>query len=129
MSVDRVCRATDRRRFLKLVGMAGLTSTLAGPAIALAQSRGEKAPKPASKPAKAKSKAAKSAPPSTDEPPKISDDARSLTDVIRRRYGAHLTEGQLERIAEELTWRLRGGEALRKSKLVNADEPDVTFFA
>lgn len=127
MPTPSVTRMSDRRRFLKLVGMAGLSSTLAGPALALAQSSSSGKAK-----LKTKSKPAvkpKPASPPAAEPPEISEDARALAGVIKRRYGAHLTDAQLEDIAKELTWRLRSGESLRKLQLTNGDEPDFIFKA
>ncbi|MGH7729947.1 MAG: hypothetical protein ACRENJ_01705, partial [Candidatus Eiseniibacteriota bacterium] len=60
-------------------------------------------------------------------PAEISEDARSLADIVRRRYGKHLTSDQLEAITRELDGRLQGGKRLRDSKLLNGDEPDFTF--
>jgi hypothetical protein len=116
--------APGRRRFIKTVGMAGLSSALVPPILALAQT---------SAPAKPDSAAARAAakPDSTaaNAPPDISEDARSLVEIVRRRYGKHLTPDQLEGIARELNGRLAAGKALREAKLTNSDEPDVTFRA
>jgi hypothetical protein len=60
-------------------------------------------------------------------PPEISEDARSLAEIIRRRYGKHLDNDQLEGVTRELDSRLRGGKAMRDVKLANGDEPDFTF--
>lgn len=115
-----------RRRFLKVVGLAGLTSTLAAP-LALAQSSsssgGAKQPEqPAAKPQPP------AAPPS-DAPPEISDEGRALAAVVRQRYGQHLSAEQMTEIEKELTWRMRAGAALRKLGLPNGAEPDFTFKA
>ncbi len=110
----------DRRRFLKTVGVAGLAAAIAP--SALAQSAG---PRPAGSPAPADSAAA----PAPPAPPEISDDARSLAEIVRRRYGAHLTPEQLEAVTRELNNRVQGGRRLRESRLANGDEPDVTFRA
>jgi hypothetical protein len=112
--------APDRRRFLTTLGIAGLSTALAPPIQALAQATN---PPPAATPAKPDSA---TAPPA---PPDISEDARSLTEIIRRRYGKHLTPDQLEGIARELNGRIAAGRVLRDSKLTNGDEPDVTFHA
>jgi len=109
--------APDRRRFLATIGIAGLSTALTPPIQALAQA----ANPPAATPAKPDTAAA---PPA---PPEISEDARSLAEIIRRRYGKHLTPDQLEAVTRELNGRIQGGRTLRDSKLVNADEPDVTF--
>ena len=113
--------AADRRRFLKTVGLAGLSSALAPTVVAFAQSA---TPPAGSTPAKPDSAVAPAAPAG---PPEISEDARSLAEIVRRRYGKHLTPEQLEAVARELDGRIRGGKALREAKLTNGDEPDVTF--
>jgi hypothetical protein len=110
--------ATDRRRFLKTVGLAGLSSALAPSVVAFAQSA---TPPAGSTPAKPDSAAAPAG------PPEISEDARSLAEIVRRRYGKHLTSEQLEAVARELDGRVRAGKTLREAKLTNGDEPDVTF--
>jgi len=112
--------APDRRRFLVTIGIAGLSSALTSPMRAFAQA----APPPAGAPAaKPDTTAAPTA------PPEITEDARSLAEIVRRRYGKHLTPDQLEAIARELNGRIQGGRALKDTKFVNADEPDVTFHA
>lgn len=117
--------APGRRRFLKTVGIAGLTTTIAAPILGLAQTP---APPGAAKPdtTSARRDSAAAAPAG---PAEISEDARTLAEIVRRRYGKHLTPDQLEAIARDLDGRLRGGKALREAKLTNADEPDVTFRA
>jgi len=117
---------TDRRRFLKLVGMAGLTSTLAGAPLALAQptrSPGSKVAKPVPVPEPV-------APaPRDDKPPEISEDAKTLAGIIERRYGKHLNTKQLEAVTRELNDRVQAGQRLRAVKFGNHDEPDFTFKA
>ena len=113
--------APDRRRFLATLGIAGLSTALAPPIQALAQAANPPAAPAA--PAKPDTAAAPAA------PPEISEDARSLAEIIRRRYGKHLTPDQLEGIARELNGRITAGRSLRDSKLANGDEPDVTFHA
>ncbi|HKQ57398.1 MAG TPA: hypothetical protein VJY35_05985 [Candidatus Eisenbacteria bacterium] len=110
----------DRRRFLKTLGLAGLSSTLVPRALALAQSA---TPPAGATPAKPDSVAAPA------PPAEISEDARSLAEIVRRRYGKHLTPDQMEAITRELDGRVQAGKRLRESKLTNADEPDVTFHA
>ena len=112
--------ARARRSFIKAVGLAGLSSALAPPLLALAQS----APPPG------KGDAAPAKPDSASTPalpPEISEDARALAEIVRRRFGKHLTPEQLEDVARELDSRVRGGQTLRKTTLANSDEPDVTF--
>ncbi len=112
----------DRRRFLKAIGLAGLSSALAPSTLAFAQSV---TPPGGGAPAKPDSTGA----PTPAAPPEISEDARSLAEIVRRRYGKHLTPEQLEAVTRELDGRLTGGKRLRESKLANGDEPDFTFHA
>ena len=112
----------DRRRFLKTLGLAGLSSALAPSALALAQSA---TPPSGAAPAKPDSAAA----PAPAGPPEIAEDARSLAEIVRRRYGKHLTPEQLEAVTREIDGRIQGGKRLRETKLANGDEPDVTFHA
>jgi hypothetical protein len=110
----------DRRRFLKTMSLAGISSVLVPPVLALAQSAS-----PPGKPAGAKPDSV--AAPAPSGPPEISEDARSLAEVVRRRYGKHLTPEQLEAVTREIDGRIRGGKVLRDATLTNGDEPDVTF--
>jgi len=112
-----------RRRFLKRVGMAGLAS-LSAPALALAQA----APAAPRKRGAAPKRQPASAPVS-EKPPAISEDARALAAIVKRRYGQHLAPGQLEAVTKEIQNRLEGGKALRAAGLANRDEPDFTFQA
>lgn len=112
----------DRRRFLQSAGLAGLASLWA-PALAAAQAKAP--PERATEP----KEEAKAATPPAPKPPEISDDARALAEVLKRRYGQHLTPEQLEAVTREIENRLQGGRALRAAKLANADEPDFTFRA
>lgn len=114
--------ALDRRRFLQIVGF-GMSTTLGAPAFAMAQ--GAASPPP-SKPAPPPAAAAPAAPAG---PSDLSEDARSLTEIVRRRYGKHLTPDQLESVARELDGRVQGGRRLKDAKLANGDEPDFTFKA
>jgi hypothetical protein len=117
--------APGRRRFIKTVGMAGLSSALVPPIIALAQTGA-----PAAKPEAAAAPATPAKPDSAAPgPPEISEDARSLAEIVRRRYGKHLTPDQIEGIARELNGRIAAGKTLREAKLTNSDEPDITFRA
>jgi hypothetical protein len=117
----------DRRRFLRAVGLAGLSSTLVPTALALAQ-----APPPggvAAKPDSAATPAAR--PDSTAAPAKeeISEDAWALAGIIRRRYGRHLSDEQLASIARDFDGDLKAFPRLHAVKLANGDEPDFTFHA
>lgn len=123
MSRSPQAPAHDRRRFLRTIGLAGLSSALTPTALALAQAT---TPSGAARSAKSDSTAAPTAP---TVPSEISEEARSLADIVRRRYGKHLTPDQLEAVTRELDGRVQGGKRLRESKLANGDEPDFTFHA
>ena len=111
----------QRRRLLRALSLAGLTS-LGAPALAMGQA----------KPDSARGGAPPGPPggaPVATKPPEISDDARTLAEIVKRRYGEHLTPEQLESVTKEIENRLQGGKALRAAKLANGDEPDFTFHA
>lgn len=110
----------ERRRFLQSAGLAGLAS-LCAPAMVAAQTK-------SAAPGGARPDSA-AAPPAAAKPPEISDDARALAEVLKRRYGQHLTPEQIEAVTKEIENRLQGGKALRAAKLANGDEPDFTFHA
>lgn len=116
----------DRRRFLQIVGL-GVTSSVSGAVVALAQTAGSgSAPKAAGSAAPADS--AKTAAAAAG-PPEIGEDARTLAEIVRRRYGKHLTPDQLEAVTRELDQRVQGGRRLKDAKLANGDEPDFAFKA
>jgi hypothetical protein len=113
----------DRRRFLVTLGLAGVSSALTPTVIAFAQT-------PATPPAAAAQPDSAAAPaptPAPTPPAEISEDARSLAEIVRRRYGKHLSADQLEAVTRELDGRIQGGKRLRESTLANGDEPDFTF--
>lgn len=112
-----------RRRFLQVVGL-GLSSALGGAAFAQTSGSGSSAAPPGAKPA---APAAPATPAATAGPAPISEDARNLAEIVRRRYGQHLTAEQLEAVTRELDQRIQGGRRLRDAKLANGDEPDFTF--
>ena len=111
--------AQARRRFLKTVGLAGLSSALAPAALSFAQSS---APPPADS-----SSAGAPAPATPPEPP--SEDAWALAAIIRRRYGKQLSAEQIDSIAKDFDGDLKAGKRLHEVKLENGDEPDFTFRA
>ena len=112
----------DRRRFLKTVGLAGVSSALVVPALSGAQAPAPGAPAGAA-PAPAPADSAAAAPPA------IGEAARALAGIIERRYGAHLTKEQLESIARDFDGDLKALKRMREVKLGNGDEPDFTFRA
>lgn len=106
---------TSRRAFARtLATMAAAPALL--PAAALGQTA---APPPAATPAPT--------PVPTPEAP--SSVAEALTEVVRIRWGKDLSGEQLGQIAKAIDGRLKAGEAMKKVKLGNADEPDVVFSA
>ncbi|MCM3878115.1 MAG: hypothetical protein NEA02_17090 [Thermoanaerobaculia bacterium] len=113
MSDSNLSPSPSRRGFAKSLALAAAAPALAGAGIAL----GQTAPAPTSAPT----------PIPTPEAP--SSVAEALTEVVRIRWGKHLTGEQLGEIAKTLDGRLKGAEAMKKVKLTNADEPDVVFFA
>ncbi len=110
-----------RRRFLQLAGL-GLSTAFGGSALAQTSPTTASTP-PAAPPATPPVAAA------TEGPPPVSEDARSLAEIVRRRYGKHLTPDQLEAVTRELDGRVQAGRRLKDLKLVNSDEPDFTFHA
>ena len=115
-----------RRHFLKLLGL-GVWSAMSTAWVAMAQTKpGAQPAKPPTPTTKAAADSTQAAPP---KPPDLSEDARDLAEIIRRRYGHHLSPDQLEAVAQELDNRVQGGRRLRDAKLRNADEPDATFHA
>jgi hypothetical protein len=111
-----------RRRFLQLAGF-GLSTAFGGSAIAQTATPPPATPPPATTPAAPPAAAA------PEGPPPISEDARALAEIVRRRYGKHLTPDQLEAVTRELDGRVQAGRRLKDLKLVNSDEPDFTFHA
>jgi hypothetical protein len=114
---------TDRRGFLKSVGLVGISSALAAPALSGAQP-----PAPATSPVPA------AAPAPADSAkvvalPEVGEDALALAGIIERRCGQHLSKEQLESIARDFDGDLKALKRMREVKLVNADEPDFIFRA
>ena len=113
-----------RRRFLKTLGVAGLTSALSPVARSFAQSGGAIYP-PGVPPPKGASKPGAPAPGAKPEPP--GPDAHSLAEIIKRRYGQHLSHEQIETITRDFDGDLKAFKRLHDVKLENGDEPDFTF--
>jgi hypothetical protein len=53
--------------------------------------------------------------------------ADTMTQLVRRRYGAHLSDEQITRVREDIVSGLRASDRLRAILLPNASEPDVVF--
>jgi hypothetical protein len=103
----------SRRGFAKSLVLAAAAPALGGAGIALGQMPPTPSPTPIPVP--------------TPETP--SSAAEALTEVVRIRWGKHLSGEQLGEIAKSLDGRLKGAEAMKKVALTNADEPDIVFFA
>lgn len=112
---------TDRRRFLKHATLAA-AALASGPATAFAQSKAK-----ARSVAKPAPKSAPATPPAAGATPPVSEDAKALAEVIRRRYGQHLTNDQLEAVTRQIDGSIQGGRRLKDVKFANGDEPDFTF--
>ena len=72
------------------------------------------------------------APAPTTSPPTGDPDANApLTDammqLVRQRYGAHLSEEQLALVRDDIRGGLRASDRLRAVLLPNSTEPDVVF--
>ena len=108
-----------RRRFVQLVGWAGAAAIAqGGPALAESARKSKAASRPPS-PTPA---------PSPSEP-EVSAEARALGDVVKHRYGEHLSAADLEKITRDMDGDLQSIKRLREVKLTNADEPDTDFHA
>lgn len=53
--------------------------------------------------------------------------ADAMTQLVRRRYGAHLSDEQIASVREDVGSGLRASDRLRAILLPNATEPDVVF--
>lgn len=109
---------TSRRRFTRNVAAALVAAPFA-PSLVHAQAPAAKqAPQPP-KPQPSPSPAA----------PKPSPAAEAYTEVVRARFGDHLTPAQLDQIKKDVDGNVRAAERLRAIKLKNGDEPDFIFSA
>jgi len=112
---------SSRREFLRLAAVAGLAGALTPPA-AFAQAA-TPAPRPTPLPA-----TIPPAPPAAAEGP--SEAARALTAILQQRLGKdRLNEEQWEAVAKDFDYDLASAKRMAAVKLVNADEPDYSFFA
>jgi hypothetical protein len=122
MSPNHPHPGPERRRFLRLLALAGLSSVVGA---AMAQTPGGSRP---TSPAGAAQPAA--APPvDTAAAPPPSAETVALAGIVRQRYGDHLDAAQFAKVTEELEQRVQSGRRLRAVKLGNHEEPDFTFRA
>ena len=62
--------------------------------------------------------------PDADADPALTD---AMTQLVKQRYGAHLTEEQLASVRNDIRAGLRASDRLRAILLPNSTEPDVVF--
>ena len=62
-------------------------------------------------------------------PEKPVPEAEALAEVAHIQYGKNLTDDQMVEIKRSLSGRFRAGEAMKKIKLANGDEPAFIFSA
>ena len=116
-----------RRRFVQLMGWAGVaTIARGGPALGQAAARSRTTAKP-EKPTPVTAPAAADTTAAAPKGP--SEEAKALAEAFRRRYPDRVTDGELASITKDFDGDLQGIATLRKTKLANSDEPDVTFHA
>lgn len=75
---------------------------------------------------------ATAAPATTPAPTNADADANAaateaMTQLVKQRYGAHLTDEQLASIRDDIRGGLRASDRLRAILLPNSTEPDVVF--
>jgi len=118
-------QTTSRRRFLHTFG----TAAVALPFVPLlpAAARGADPPTPA-----AATPPAPATPPAVPAPAADSEfaaDARTLSELVERRFGSRMTAAEKDAVRADLQDGLETGRVLRNLDLANADEPDVVFHA
>jgi hypothetical protein len=99
-----------RRDFALTIGAATLGACVRSPVVPSTPP----APTPATAPASA----------APDENAPLAD---ALTQLVRHRYGAHLSEEQVGRVRDDIRDGLRASDRLRATLLPNATAPDVVF--
>ena len=57
------------------------------------------------------------------------DPAKALAEIVRARYGKHLSEEQLKDIEKSIGRGQRAAEFLKRTALQNGDEPSFVFRA
>ena len=109
---------TSRRRFTKNVAAAFVLTPFASSLVRAQAPAAKQAPQPP-----------KSQPSPSPAAPKPSPAAEAYTEVVRARFGDHLTPEQLDQIKKDMDGNVRAAERLRAVKLKNGDEPDFIFSA
>ena len=117
-----------RRRFLKSIGIAGVSSALAPAALALARSAAPPGSYPPGvPPPRGKAATPAPAPAAGAKPEPPSEDARALGEIVRRRYGKQWSPEQAQSVVSDFDGDLKAAQRLHDQKLENGDEPDFTF--
>lgn len=106
-----------RREFLRALGAASALPLVG--ALPIAEAAAPAPPTPAAP--------VPTAAPADSTATVAAADARDLTEIVRRRFGARLTEAQLYEIRKDIEGSLDAARLLRDVPLQNADEP-ATFF-
>lgn len=116
----------SRRRFLRAVGAAAA----ALPFVPLLPAVAQVAPAtgPVAPPVPAATPPVPPAAGATAEA-EFAADARTLLELVERRFGSRLTAAEKDAVRADLQDGLESGRALRNLDLGNADEPDVVFRA
>jgi hypothetical protein len=65
--------------------------------------------------------------PTTAEPDANAPLTEAMTQLVRHRYGTHLSDEQMARVRNDVRDGLRASDRLRAILLPNAAEPDVVF--
>jgi hypothetical protein len=66
--------------------------------------------------------------PRRQDHPVVPSVADHLAEIVRQRYGQHLTPEQLSSVLRSLENRQQASKRLREVALKNSDEPDTIFF-
>lgn len=109
---------TSRRSFTKTVAATLVATPLAS---TLAHAQNKAAPKEPPAPPNPQ--------PSPSPQQKPSPVADAYFEVLRARFGEHITPEQVEQVKKDLQGNVRASDALRAVKLRNEDEPDFIFGA
>ena len=117
-------RHTSRRWFLRTVGAASAVLPFAPLVTA-----GALAQPPAANPPTTPAVPAPAPPPAPDASSEFAADARTLAELVERRFGARLSATDKDAVRADLQDGLESGRTLRNLDLSNADEPDVIFQA
>jgi hypothetical protein len=62
-----------------------------------------------------------------EEPRPARNQAESLAEIVRVRFGQHLSEAELKSIQQRLGRQLATAEQMKRTRLTNGDEPAFVF--